>query len=188
MSPRRFGVWVVLILTSTGLLAGCDGPAGNPTRPSAFSAPAGPNGTLGPKRLGPTSLATSTEIQGPASIEPGQSAQYTLVERLKDSSTRVVARALWSSSDPGVIQVTSSGLATAQSQAGEVVLSARIYGTTSKEVLVLPANTFRVIGTVREVDGAPIANARVDVTGGPSATTAGSTRCEDELIVHSVGP
>ena len=94
------------------------------------------------------------EILGPASLEPGQTASYSVVETRGDGSSRVLSAATWTSSDTTVVQVASSGMATAQSRAGETVIQVRTttQGTASKEVLVLPKGTFRVVGVISEAD------------------------------------
>jgi hypothetical protein len=121
----------------------------------------------------PSGGVVRVEIQGPASIAPGQSAQYSAIGILSDGTTRALPYSTWASSDSSLVQVTSSGIATAQSRTGEIRLSVTAAMSASKEVLVLPANTFRLVGSVTDMRGAPILNARVEVIGGPSAT-AGS--------------
>jgi hypothetical protein len=157
MSYRRFAVSLALTLAFAGLVAGC-----GDDRP-----PAGPSG---PPPVGVVGL----EIQGPASIAPGQSAEYAVIERLSNGTTRALPSAEWSSSDPSLVQVTSSGVATAQSRTGEVRLSVKTTQSASKEVLVLPANTFRLIGSVTSMQGGEIPGAKVEVIDGPSTTTDGN--------------
>ena len=149
---RRFAVLLVLTVACAGFVAGCG------------DNPAGPSDLVGRVE------AVRVEIQGPASIAPGQSAQYAVIEHLTNGSSRAVPSAAWASSDSSLVQVTSSGLATAHSRSGEVQLSVKTTRVASKEVLVLPANTYRLVGTVTDTGGAAIPNARVEVIGGPSAT------------------
>jgi hypothetical protein len=96
---------------------------------------------------GPSPLV---EITGPEAIAPGQSAQFSAVERLPDGSTRPLAGVRWRSSDAAVLQVSPMGLATARNR-GEAVLS--VSGLTlqaNREVLVLPDGTYRLAGRVTE--------------------------------------
>jgi hypothetical protein len=140
------------------VLVGCSELPDTPGQPT----PPGP---------GPSDGVLSIEIQGPESIAPRKSAQYTAIERLADGTTRALQSAAWSSSDPSLVQVTSSGLATAQSRSGEIVLSVNTTRRASKEVLVLSPNTFRLIGSVSDMQSTLIANARVEVPGMVYATS-----------------
>ena len=146
---RRSVLWLALTVASVGFVAGC----GDDPLPG-----------------GPSDGVMSVEIQGPASLAPGQSAQYAVIEHLMNGSTRALPFATWASSDSSLVEVTSSGVATAHSRVGEVLLSVTTTRSAPKEVLVLPANTFRLVGTVTDTRGVAIPNARVEVIGGPSAT------------------
>jgi hypothetical protein len=123
--------------------------------------------------IAPSTNVTRVEIVGPSSIAPGQTASYSLVEYLSNGLTRALPQATWSSADRSLIQITSSGVATAQNRTGETVIAVTTTRSASKEVLVLPAGTFRLIGTVTDSDqtGVPIPDALVEVSGGPSART-----------------
>ena len=65
------------------------------------------------------------EILGPASLEPGQTASYSVVETRGDGASRVLAAAPGTSSDTPGGPGGSSGMATAQSRAGETVSGSR---------------------------------------------------------------
>jgi hypothetical protein len=117
-------------------------------------------------------FVTNTEIAGPSSIAPGETATYSVTERLSDGTTRKQASAVWTSSDPSLVQITSSGVATAQPRTGEVVITVKTGVTRAKEVLVLPAGTFRLVGQVIDQDLIfGLADAQVEVTGGPAVRT-----------------
>lgn len=133
---------------AAGLLTGCDSP-------------------------GSPSDVVRVEVSGPATLAPGESASYALIEHLTGGKFRQVTGATWASSDPGVIQIGPTGQATAQSRTGEAVLSAKATLSASKEVVVLPANTYRLVGSVSDADlpSLPIQNARLEVVGGPTATS-----------------
>jgi hypothetical protein len=124
--------------------------------------PVGP--TVGPVRLA---------ISGPSTLAPGQSATYTALEVLPDGNQRPVQGATWSSSDSRIIQITSTGEATALSMLGQANLLVTASQTGSLEVVVVPTGTYRVTGRVMDgvLPSTPVANARIDVTGGLSTTT-----------------
>jgi hypothetical protein len=121
------------------------------------------------------------QIIGPASIAPGRSVQYTAQMRMSDGTVKSSANALnvrWRTLS-GAIQVdSSSGAVTAGANLGETVLTAELVSTPSvrgtREILILPDGTYRVIGAVREADAPtqPIVGALVQVPGTSiSATT-----------------
>lgn len=119
----------------------------------------------------------SIEISGPDSVAPGRSAQFLTIVRLFDGTNKnaMSTQTLrWRSSNTSVLQINSSGLATAGNQTGEATLTAEMTTATSaglrrstKEVVVLPDGTYRVVGTVTEVADAtvPVVGAHVVVTG-----------------------
>jgi hypothetical protein len=114
----------------------------------------------------PTGLGT-LEITGPASVAPGQSARYSVVEHRPDGSTRPVSDIRWTSTDTAVLQVDGQGAATAGSR-GETVLHADVPSSgrrVTREIVVLPWGTYRLVGTVLEAGGggAPIAGAGIEV-------------------------
>jgi hypothetical protein len=129
----------------------------------------------GPTAPSPSALpvVVSLEISGPASIPPGQSAQFAAISRLSDGTSEP-ASVRWNLSSATyaeVLRVDASGLATAGPRGGEAVLSAALQASpirSSKEVLVLPAGTYRMVGVVTEAgpEATPIFGARVEVTGG----------------------
>ena len=134
----------------------------------------------------PTSPSTATPrnltISGPATLTPGQSVQFSATLTFSDGSTKTITsdqNLRWLSSNAGVLQVSSSGLVTATQERGEATLRVdwtQPSRTSSKEILVVPDGTFRLIGGVTEADipGAVIAGARVEAfPGGAVATTNG---------------
>ncbi len=107
------------------------------------------------------------EITGPASVAPGQSAKYVAVERRPDGSTRPVPDIRWTSTETSVLQVDGLGVATAGFR-GETVLHADMPSSgrrATREIVVLPSGTYRLVGTVLEAGGggAPIAGAGIEV-------------------------
>ena len=136
------------------LLTACD--SKSPTHPTI------PPGSAGTGAL---------EITGPASVAPGQSAQYSLVLRSSDGSTRPVNGVQWNSSNWALLQVSESGLATAAPLHGDATLQAHVTDPTAtgprlatREILVLPDGTFRLVGFIREAGsgGLPVPGARLE--------------------------
>jgi hypothetical protein len=122
---------------------------------------------------GPSGGVIRAEIVGPATIAPGQTTNYSVVEYLVGGGTRALPTAAWSSSNSSLVQITQAGVATAQPLTGETVLSVKTTVSAQKEVVVLPTGTFRLIGRVGDADTAnlPIPDARLEVPDGPSTTT-----------------
>jgi hypothetical protein len=109
-------------------------------------------------------------IVGPLSIAPGRSATYSATAYGSDGVGRTVS-ATWSSSNPSLLQIDATGRATAQSASGEVVISADADGIrATREVLVIPAGTYRLTGLVAGPAG-PVSGVRLEVVGGPAVTS-----------------
>jgi hypothetical protein len=120
---------------------------------------------------GSTQTVVALDITGPPSVAPGQSAQYSLFQRLSDGSRRAVSNAQWNSNNPALLQVSESGLATAAALTGDATLQALVTDQApngprlvSREILVLPDGTFRLVGDVRESGsgGFRVAGARLE--------------------------
>jgi len=153
------------ILASVGLL-GPIGGCGDP-RSAVPTAPSAPG-------------AAGIEITGPATVAPGQAAQFGAVVRLADGTVKASSPGtllVWSSSNSSVLAVTPAGVATGV-RTGDAYLTVRI-GTFSsgrqatREVVVVPEGTYRMVGTVTDAESLdfPVAGARVDVTPGSLSTT-----------------
>ena len=82
---------------SIGLLAAC----GDDT-------PAGPS----------NSNVLRVEISGPSTIAPGQTVQFSVIEYLKDGTSRALPTAQWASSNSNLVQVPSSGFVPASQPQG----------------------------------------------------------------------
>ena len=153
-----------LAVLLTGLLTSCSGDGRAPSPP----APA-------PRTVTVIDLV----LAGPASVPPGGTAQFTLIEKLSDGTERdVTGQALWSSNSPSLSignGATTRGLATARSSMGEAGISARytpqgqVATSRTRGVLVLPDGTFRVLSRVMEPGGFPVPNVSVTVTSGSAA-------------------
>jgi len=157
---------VVLAVTFVALAVACgsDPASRTPTFPSA-----------------PTVLGVN--INGPSTVPPGQSAQFTADVRLSNGTVKPSVSGTsvrWRTSNASAMQVSASGLATAGQDFGDAVLTAEVLPNatirSTKEVVILPDGTYRVTGAVRDADlFVGIAGARVEVSGTPVAATADAT-------------
>jgi hypothetical protein len=159
-------------LAMAGLAAACD--KGSPTAPS--NPPPGP----------PAPTITRIEIAGPDTIPPAQTAQFTATAHQSDGSIRdITSQATWRSSRTAVLTVSASGLATAHDR-GESTISAQIQPLTATAVVVVaPAGTYRLAGTVHEA-GTVINGALVEVTGGSGAGLSAATSAGGRYALYGV--
>jgi hypothetical protein len=132
--------------------------------------PTSPSTTL-PSDSGPSAGPTPTRIDivVPQSLPPGESAQLTATAFFSDGSDRnVTNEAAWRSGDTSVLSISNTGLATAH-RTGDIFVRAAFNGKESgqREVLVLPAGTYKVGGYVKDGE-VPVPGARVEVTAGPA--------------------
>jgi hypothetical protein len=135
------------------VLGACDD---GPTRPSPPATPRPP---------APVTVI-GLEIRGPGTVPPGESAQYSAIENKSDGSTRdVTTEAVWTSVGPPNLTISPTGVVTGH-QRGEAGTQAAASGLRAhKQLLILPAGTYRLSGSVR--DGfVPVTFARVEVTAG----------------------
>jgi hypothetical protein len=138
-----------------------------------------------PKTNGPTGPTppngVNVVINGPASVAPGQSAQFTAAVHFTDGTTKLATSpsVTWRSSNTSVLQVNASGVATARPNTGDASLTAQVLPPISvsssmatKEVVVVPDGTYRLVGTVTdaELPTVPVVGAFVQVTPGSLST------------------
>jgi hypothetical protein len=167
------------LLCSTGLLAvgllAC-----NDRRPGSPVAPLPP---------GATPAITRIEIAGPASVPPGEAVQFSATARLSDGSSRdVTTEARWNSSKPAVVSVSPGGRVTGH-ETGEAMVSASVGSAAgTREVIVVPRSTFRIVGLVTEADAAsaPVVAARVAVTAGLGAGLFATTGEDGRYRLYGV--
>ena len=139
--PSTRGVPLRLVcvawLTIAGLLA-CD------TEPSRL------RGLPSPTQ--PGSVIVRFEIGGPAAVAPGTSVQLTAIVHMGDGSSRdVTADGFWNSSNSRVVSV-AAGRATGH-QMGEAIISVNYGGGRgTRELIVVPQDTFRITGLVTETE------------------------------------
>ena len=135
-----------------------------------------------PSPSGPS--VVSVTIDGPSTIAPEQSAQFKATVRLSDGTTKVAVapNVSWRTSG-SVLSINAAGLATAKTSTGEAIVTAVVSGlaqssaaSASREVVVLPDGTFRLVGTVTDAEfpTIPVSGARVQLASGSPSTTRGS--------------
>jgi len=177
------------LLVLTAAVLSCErNPPTSPTRQISTSPP--------PQPSPPAPVATGLKIEGPASVPPDQTAQYTATASFADGSTRDVTKeAAWRveqyccpvPSAPA-LSVSAGGVATGLNP-GEVFLYATLGTRTSSTwVLVLPAGTFRHHGFVDDA-GVPVPDARVTVVEGSTTGMATTTNDLGQYNLYGVsGP
>jgi hypothetical protein len=166
MRPTNRVAAAAVLIAFAGLPVTCDKGPTRPTQQSGIS-----------NVPTPVSI-TSLVISGPGTIAPGATAQYAAVVLYSDGSSRdVTSEAVWRSGSESVLTISPSGLATAHNR-GEtsITVNASSRVAVKNEVIVVPAGTFRLAGTVRDLR-LPVAGARVEVIGIPGlqALLTGST-------------
>jgi hypothetical protein len=175
------------------LVVSCDERA-LPTQPTGRqSSPS--QGPQAPRSTGPALGLIGIELSGPSTTTPGQPVQFTATVRLEDGTLKDGSSdpaILWRSSDPSVIQVTQTGLATPLVSQGAAGIHVEIKGdrfgrSATRELLVLPPGTFRLIGTVYEegVASISIPGARVEVVSG---TPVSFTNQHGGFVLYGVPP
>src|SRR5262249_2449611 len=111
-------------------------------------------------------VLSSVKLTGPGTIAPGATAQFTATGQMSDGSTQdYTTKVTWFCPYPTVLSISASGAATGQSP-GDAQVQAILPGLIARaDVLVVPAGTFRLIGTVTEA-GLPVWDADVSVIAG----------------------
>ena len=133
----------------------------------------------GPSAPTPVSVA----IVGPGSISPGQQLQYVARIQMSDGSIKDATpgtNVFWRSSNSSLLQLTSTGLATAGKQMGDVFITAEVAaggrGQTrgrTMEVVITPDGTYRLVGDVvdAELPSQGLPGAQVEISPGSIAIT-----------------
>jgi hypothetical protein len=156
----------VAALALAGMLVACDDPPG----PTPTPTPSPPPTTPSPGAL------TKLEVVGPASVAPGETAQFTATASYADGSTsNVTTRSAWRAQpwccpepSSAVLSISSAGVATGH-DLGEATVFVSFGGRTSgKTVFVLPRGTFKLSGAVLD-DRTIVPGAQVSIVSGPAA-------------------
>jgi hypothetical protein len=154
-----------MALAAAGFVTACDKtPTPTPMAPSPGPA------------AGPAPVITTAEVEmvGPEIVPLGETIQFRLMARLTDGSSADVtheARWSWGSTErvsPELVSISSPGLVKGLN-GGEAWVSAEFDGRRGvRLVMVLPAGTYRLTGTVVEADAhaGRVIGARIDVTTG----------------------
>ena len=143
--------------------------------------PTAPSATAGGGRL---------ELTGPSTVAPGQVAQYRLHVISAGGSSREVSLGVeWRSSAEAILTIASPGGATAR-QPGEAVITASYDGRQATlTVVVVPAGTFSVKGTVKDrLTNQAVAGVRVQVVAGGSVTLETETGASGSYQLYGVAP
>jgi hypothetical protein len=119
-----------------------------------------------PSPVTPAPGLVRVELIAPGSIAPGESVQLTANAVKSDNSVENVSElAAWISSDPRVLEISSTGVAKGIA-GGEAVIRVSYQGrSSSTRTFVLPAGTYRLNGTVTD-SGLSVVGATVAIIGG----------------------
>lgn len=179
--PARRHTFLYASLTAAliGLFVACDKDP-LPTNPTRLSAPA---------------IAT-VQIVGPGEVASGHAVQFTASIRQVDGTTKSalgMANLRWVSSNTSMLTVSQSGLVTASASAkgGEATITVDLSNQpgvrATREILVQPEGTYRIIGSVREAatPSVPIAGARVEVV---SSSNFAITDATGQYRLYGVPP
>jgi hypothetical protein len=131
-------------------------------------------------------VPASIAIAGPAEIAPGSVTQFTATGRYADGSTRdITSTATWGSDDASMLRHSAGGRFDAL-RAGETRATARLGNRfASAAVLIQPAGTFKLTGTIRDTFGV-LDGADVEVVSGTAATTKTTSRYDGKYSLYGV--
>jgi hypothetical protein len=126
------------------------------------------------------------ELNAPAEIAPEASVQLTARAVKSDNSIEdVTSLAQWTSSNRGIVDVSSGGVASGIRR-GEAQVSARYDGrSASARLFVLPAGTFRLDGRITE-DGYGVRDVRVTVVSGVGEGLTAATSESGNYVLYGV--
>lgn len=113
------------------------------------------------------------EVVGPRTVAPGGTAQFQAISHRSDSTTQdVTASAVWRSSRTTVLTI-DKGVATGLTVGESSIQALSSTRSSTREIIVTPDGTFRLVGRVVEADSpnTTIAGARVESAGGPGVST-----------------
>ena len=158
---------ILIAFAASGLLTACDNSPTGPT-PGVLS----PVVATDPNPAPPAGPGIrSIEIEGPQVVTLGQTVQFSLIAQMTDESRRDVtneARWSWSEFRSEPMLVLGPGLVTGHER-GETQVWVEFDGYTKwKDVMVLPAGTYKLLGQVNDAN-VQVGGARVEVTRGVGA-------------------
>jgi hypothetical protein len=124
---------------------------------------------------GPSTTVLHLSIDGPPTIAPGQTVQFTATASLSNGTNAdYTHKVAWGASPTGVLTIArDTGQATGQS-VGDATISATFQAVAQVNVTVLPANTYRLTGKVLE-SGLPVQGATITVQSGVGAGLSATT-------------
>jgi hypothetical protein len=171
MSARFTGVAVIIPLLA-GTLLSCGGSTGNPARPTQTPAappPANPNLL----QVAPPTV-TELRITGNLNLETvGATSQLEATATFNDGTTKdVTSAARWTTSNPGVLTVSSVGLITAVEFGSSNVSASYLSRSLSRTVTVTPLGTYVASGRVREPGNSGVADVTITETVSNRSTTS----------------
>jgi len=144
---------------------------------------------ISPLRPSTTPTITNLEIEGPETVPPAGTARFIARVRMSDGATRdVTNETTWHSSTPSVLSIDATGLA-AGHERGETHLAASFSTRQStRDVIVVPAGTYRLAGMVTEsgASDAVLADALVEVTAGSGAGLSTRTGADGRYRLYGV--
>jgi hypothetical protein len=154
----------LLMLSVAACAAAC---SDSPTNPS-------PGVVVDPTRVPPAStepVVSWTEIDGPEVVPVGQTVPFTLRARMSDGTFRDVTSSADWSAWPDHVSVAGPGIVGGRTS-GDAELTAQFQGNrATRQLIVVPAGTYRLIGRVTE-EGFPdggVVGVTVAVTSGTGA-------------------
>lgn len=140
----------------------------------------------GPSSL-PPALTAELHMSVPSEIEPGEVVQVRLTLRRGDRAVEdVTDRASWASGDTSVLALTPTALATGV-KPGESRISAAYEGrTASAQVLVLPRGTYRLVGVIRDAEGAVLSGVTITALSGDASGQTARSRADGGYAVYGL--
>ena len=153
-----------------------------PTTPSVIGGGGQPPPPTGP-------FDVRLELIGPRTVAPGATAQLTAIMHRSDNTTQdLTSTATWRSQRTNVMTVSPTGLATGVALGDGFVQATANGRSATREIIVTPDGTLRLIGRVSESDNStiPINGARVEMVGAPNVST--TTVFDGQYRLYGVSP
>src|SRR5262245_61737857 len=161
---NRFSILAALTaVAAAGFVWACDEGPSTPSQTSQST-------TQNP----PPPAVSSLTLTGPGTVALNETTQFTVTARMSDGTTLdVTNQAVWRSSNSAVLSVSANGVASGRGS-GDVWVTASYSNRVAikNDVIVVPAGTYRVSGSVTD-EGTGIPEAHVDVW--PASATSTTT-------------